>query len=172
MQVSVRDLMARQPATVNQHTSLAEASRLILDRALAEVYVIDDLGRLLGTVSDYELLKASIMRSDAGQPVMRIMSRSLLVLRPETPFEEVAGLFRESCHARLPVVENGRVVGQLCRRDVLRTLLLLESMSSDSRPTDDSTEHVRVESAEARIPPGAHLSAETADESALAAVRS
>lgn len=168
MQVSVRDLMANQPATVNQHTSIAEARRIILDRALPEVYVTDDLGRLLGTVSDYELLKATIMHAEATQTVTRVMSRSMLVLRPETPFEEVAGLFRESCHARLPVVENGRVIGQLCRRDVLRTLLLLENMAQES--STGQTARVRVEGAETQIPPGTHLERTATESPALTAI--
>lgn len=170
MQVSVRDLMALQPATIDQHTSLAEATRLILERALPEIYVTDESGRLLGTVSDYELLKASIMNSDAAQPVTRIMSRSLLVLRPDMPFEEIAGLFRESCHARLPVIENGRVVGQLCRRDVLRTLLFLEETRKD-RSECESTRRRRVEEAESVTPPNTHLMADSVVPSAIAAER-
>lgn len=172
MQVSVRDLMSTQPATVNQQTSLAEARRIILDRALPEVYVTDDHGRLLGTVSDYELLKATIMHAELTQTVTCVMSRSLLVLKPETPFEQVAGLFRESCHARLPVVENGHVIGQLCRRDVLRTLLLLDQMSSETGAGNESALRLRAEDAETQIPPETHLAAEPLSESALTAVHS
>ena len=167
MQVSVRDLMATQPATVNQHTTIAEARRIVLDGALPEVYVIDDLGRLLGTVSDYELLKATMMHADSEQPVLRVMSRSILVLRPETPFEQVAGLFRESCHARLPVVEGGQVVGQLCRRDVLRTLLLIDQMQADPA---EATRNVRVELAETQTPPDTHISSASIGSPAMATV--
>ena len=171
MQVSVRDLMASQPATIQQHTSLAEATRTILERALPEVYVTDDSGRLLGKVSDYELLKASLMKCDTAQPVTRIMSRNLLVLRPDTPYDEIAGLFRESCHSRLPVVENGHVVGQLCRRDVLRTLLVLEEFARDDRENAEAADCLRVEGAETVSPPSAHLAAEATAPSVISVAR-
>jgi len=135
MQVSVRDLMTSQPPTVDGLTTVEDATQVILERALSEIYVIDDEGRLLGTVSDYELLKFRILKNDAGKSVTCCMSRSMLVLSPEMSLNEVAGFFRQSCYARLAVVENGRVVGQLTRRDVLRALLVLDEIN-DQRARD------------------------------------
>lgn len=157
MQVSVRDLMTSQPPTVDELTTVEDATRLVLERALNEIYVVDDEGRLLGTVSDYELLKARILKSDSTQLVTRCMSRSMLLLAPEMMLDEVAGFFRESCYARLAVVEDGKVVGQLTRRDVLRTLLVLEELAAEEmadtcEPVDGSS-HIRIEAAEAVIPP-------------------
>ncbi|MBI1312745.1 CBS domain-containing protein [bacterium] len=130
MQVTVRDLMTPRPATIPQYATIEDAIQLVLERAVDEVYVVDEAGRLTGTVSDYVLLKSSILRSDSRQPVTRVMSRSMIVLRPEATLEEVAGLFRESCYPRLAVIEDGRVVGQLCRREVLRTLVVLDDLNA------------------------------------------
>jgi predicted transcriptional regulator len=60
------------------------------------------------------------------------MSRSMMVLRPEARLEDVAGMFRDSCHSRLAVVENGQLIGQVNRRDVLRTMLVLEEQQTTS----------------------------------------
>lgn len=133
MQVTVRDLMSSRPATVPVHATIGDAIRVILEQAVDEIYVVDDDGRLAGTVSDYVLLKSSILRSDTRQSVTRVMSRSMIVLQPESTLEEVAGLFRESCYARLAVTENGRLVGQLCRREVLRTLVVLDDLDQNRR---------------------------------------
>lgn len=163
MQVTVRDLMTSQPPTVGELTTLEEATRMVLDRALNELYVVDENGRLLGTVSDYSLLKARMIKSDAGERVSRFMSRSMLLLSPDMKLDEVSGFFRESCHSRLAVVERGRVIGQLSRRNVLRTMLVLDDQSADSNDggldarvasgSVDSSTIRRVEPIAAAVPP-------------------
>ncbi len=132
MRLTVRDLMTLDPVTVDATATIGETISLVLDRALSEVYVRDDNDRLLGVVSDYSLLKSQMNRSDAELPVSSIVSRALLVLHPNSQLEEVAGLFRDGGNGRIAVVENGRVIGQLGRRDVLRALLVLDEIRTDT----------------------------------------
>lgn len=150
MQVSVRDLMTLQPPSIHERASLQEATRQILEQAVSELYVVDSTGRLLGAVCDYELLKAALVQSDSAQPVERFIGRRLPVLTPDMLLQDVAGLFRESCHSRIAVIEQGVLVGQLSRRDVLRAILVLEEL----RPLDDAAPwQRRIESAETQVPP-------------------
>jgi CBS domain-containing protein len=145
MQISVRDLMSTRPVTVFDSTSLEDATRIVLDRALDAICVCDNEGRLLGTVSDYELLKARLLNADADQPIGPIVSCSVITLAPDMLLDEVAGFFRSSCHQRLPVLESGRLVGQLHRRDVLRALVI-------SRQLDADRQTLRIEDAEQNVP--------------------
>lgn len=142
MQVTVRDLMMLDLVTLDETASIAEATKVILNQALSEVYVRDLTGRLIGTVTDYALLKAKLLRTDPAASVTRVMSRSMLVLRPEARLEDVAGMFRDSCHSRLAVVENGQLIGQVNRRDVLRTMLVLE----EQQTTSDSIRRIEIAS--------------------------
>mgnify|MGYP002630939607 CR=1 FL=1 len=141
MQITVRDLMTSQPLTIGELTTVEEATRKILERAACELYVVDDNDRLLGTVSDYSLLKARMTQSDSGEPVTRFISRKMLLLTPDMRLDEVAGYFRESCYSRLAVVDGGRIVGQLSRRDVLRAIVVLEEIATVS--ADDDIEAVQ-----------------------------
>jgi CBS domain-containing protein len=167
MQVTVRDLMTSQPLTISEQVTVEEATRTILDRAVSELYVVDDSGRLLGTVSDFALLKARILSSDSQEPVTVVMSRNMVLLNPNMRLDEVAGYFRESCHSQLAVMEGGRVIGRLSRRDVLRALVVLEEIALNSNSGDcqadvwglepvlaaDGTARVhRVEASEQSIP--------------------
>ena len=99
MQVTVRDLMTSQPLTVRELVTVEEATRKLLERAVSEVYVVDEDGRLLGTVSDFALLKARMIQADSQEPVTRFMSRNMVLLNPGMRLEEGAGYFRESCSA-------------------------------------------------------------------------
>ena len=139
MQISVRDLMSTRPVTISASTTLHEATRILLERALDAICVCDDQGRLLGSVSDYELLKSRLLNTDNEQPIETIVSRSIMTLGPEMLLEDVAGYFRDSCRQRTPVLEDGRLIGELQRRDVLRALIV---KSEATRPT------LRIEDAE------------------------
>jgi CBS-domain-containing membrane protein len=136
MQVTVREIMSSVPCTVPGFTTIIEATTLILDRAVGEIYVCDSDGRLLGAVSDYEILKSRLLQTDTSETVTTIMSRGVQILAPDMLLEEIAGLFRESFHNRVAVVEDGRVIGQVSRRDVLRTLVVLEELQT--QPADSA----------------------------------
>ncbi len=102
MQVTVRDLMTSQPLLLSELATVEEATRRILERAVGEAYVVDDDGRLLGTVTDFALLKARIILTDAQEPVSRFMSRNMLLLKPdmrlETCCEQWSSLKRSPWH--------------------------------------------------------------------------
>lgn len=137
MQVTVREIMSAVPTTVPDFTTIFEATKLILERAVGEIYVCEADGRLLGAVSDFEVLKARLLQTDDSAPVSTIMSRGVQILAPEMALEEIAGLFRESFHNRVAVVENGKVIGQVSRRDVLRTLTVLDELDTPEPTTKD-----------------------------------
>ena len=146
MRINVRDLMTPSPATIDATATIGETIALVLNDSISEVYVTDDDGRLLGTVSDYALLKAQLAQTDPTDLVQRIMSRNFLILHPDTLIEQVAGHFRESSQSRVAVVENGRVIGQLGRGSVLRAILFLDGIRSEP------TALHRIEPAEHSMP--------------------
>ena len=92
-------------------------------------------------MSDYELLKSRLLNTDNEQTIEAIVSCSIMTLSPEMMLEEVAGYFRDSCRQRMPVLEDGRLIGQLHRRDVLRALIVKSEIEA-ARPT------IRIEDAE------------------------
>lgn len=136
MQITVRDLMTSEPLTLRELATVEEATRRILERAVNEAYIVDEDGRLLGTVSDFALLKARLIQTDAQEPVTQFMSRNMVLLSPEMRLDDVAGYFRESCCPRLAVIDGGRVVGQLSRRDVLRAMVVINEITTESGSDD------------------------------------
>lgn len=146
MQVTVRDLMSLELVTLEETASIGEATNVLLDRAFSEVYVRDMTGRLVGTVTDYALLKAKLLRMEPTASVTRVMSRSMMVLSPDAKLEDIAGIFRDSCHSRVAVIEGGRLIGQVNRRDVLRAMLVLEEQQANG----DSIR--RIELADGNLP--------------------
>lgn len=132
MHITIRELMGAAPAVVPATATLRHTIRLLLSESTQEVYVVDASGRFLGSVPDYELLKAQLSRSLDGRPVTALMSESAARVDSQTPVSELAALFRDGRHRRLPVVEEERLVGQVDRRDVMRLLAATEERGDGS----------------------------------------
>ena len=142
----VRDVMTAQVLTVSPETSLGDVARLMVERVVRAVPVVDDAGTLLGMVTHKELLRFLIpdylQRTKSGEfraptksqvqrgstdprqiPVREAMARSVLCLGEDQTLSDVANLMNSKDVDRFPVVREGRVVGFLTRADLIRRLI-------------------------------------------------
>jgi CBS domain-containing protein len=114
--------MECQPAAIRPEATLTAALELLWQENVEELYVTDALGRLLGVLPDYELLKATLNGDGAEQRVEDLMTRSLVVFAPTLPVLEAARAFRDARHRHVAVAVQGRLVGRNARTGVLRAL--------------------------------------------------
>lgn len=121
----VEDYMATKLVTVTPKSTAAEAISLLLKHEISGMPVVDDDGNLVGVVSEKDCLKPLVDSQYFESPSTRVadlMSTELTTVSPETGIMKIAGLFLDNSFRRLPVLENGRLVGQISRRDVLRAI--------------------------------------------------
>jgi signal-transduction protein with cAMP-binding, CBS, and nucleotidyltransferase domain len=140
MRVTIRDLALAHPLSVHQDVGIDRAIELVTASGVDEVYVLDGDDRLVGVVPDYELLKAKLLRLPGEQPVETLMSRSLLLLHPGMEVLEAAVLFRDRRCSHIAIVEEGRLVGQLGRREILGFLVRYDEQCGDV-PSDQTALH-------------------------------
>jgi CBS domain-containing protein len=142
----VRDVMTANVLTVAPETSLGDVARLMVERVVRAVPVVDDSGTLLGMVTHKELLRYLIpdylQRTKSGEfraptksqaqrgsadprhiPVREAMARSVLCLAEDQTLTDVANLMSSKDVDRFPVVREGKVVGFLTRADLIRRLV-------------------------------------------------
>ena len=115
-------------------------ARIMVERDIRAVPVVDDSGALMGMVTHRELLRFLVpefqQRYQSGEhrrgstdprtvPVREAMSRSVLCLSDEQPLVDVASLMNSKDVDRFPVVHEGIVVGFLTRADLIRRLVTL-----------------------------------------------
>ena len=133
-QLLVRDLMSVRPVAVEAATPLRDAALLMVRRGLTALPVLDEDGRLLGLLSDKELIRdmlASYLQGGTGRPapeggprlVRDVMTRQVLCVSPDQPLADVASLMSNKDVERVPVVREGQLVGFLTRGDIVRKLL-------------------------------------------------
>ena len=136
MRMTVGDLMCEKPVTVGPQCSTDEALDLFFEYETPELYVVDKVGRLLGVLPDYELLKTQLSGEAQGARVEQLMSPVMPVFTLSSDAAEVARLFRDSQYSRVPVVKAGRLIGVVTRADVLRLMAVLRRI--DATPTKNS----------------------------------
>ena len=123
--IKVRDCMTRHPVSFRADTDLMRAIELLLEHHLSAVPVVDEHGLLIGLLSEGDCLRGMLSGSyyDAvGGAVAAYMATAVESVGPETDIIEVAGRFIEGGRHRLPVVENGHLLGLISRHDVLRAI--------------------------------------------------
>jgi len=139
MQVTIRDLMTAQPPTMAHHTTIDQALQKMLRDDVGEVFITDWSQNLIGVLPDYELLKAKLNKMPADTPVTSVMSGNVAAISPDRPVEAVIGLFRDGRCRMMAVVEDGRIIGRIERRDVLRLLTTLEQLESHESANQPGT---------------------------------
>jgi CBS domain-containing protein/mannitol/fructose-specific phosphotransferase system IIA component (Ntr-type) len=136
-QLTVRDVMTDHPRTVLADTPLKEAARTMVRAGLGALPVIDDERRVVGMVSEREVIRhllttqvfsgadvRSMLSPLAGPRTVRdVMTRQVMCVAPEQPIAEVASLMSNKDVDRVPVVREGQLVGFLTRGDIVRKLI-------------------------------------------------
>lgn len=119
----VRDLMSKSVVTITPEESAALAARLLSRHELGALPVCAADGTLAGIVTDRDIVtRCMAAGEEPGRvPVRDIMSPAPSVITPETPISDAARLMAQRQVRRLPVVEQGHVVGMLSLGDLARS---------------------------------------------------
>ncbi len=121
--LTVADIMARSEATLGPESDIYDALERLLKRRLTGAPVVDDQGMLLGMLTERDCLKVMVDGALDGLPrgkVSDYMTSPAESITPTASLYDVAHVFLTRSYRKLPVVDrDGRVIGQVSRRDIL-----------------------------------------------------
>ncbi|MDP9321008.1 MAG: CBS domain-containing protein [Chloroflexota bacterium] len=119
--MKVEELMTRDPATLGPESTCSEAAALMKRQDCGSLPVVKD-GRLVGIVTDRDIVVRGIAggKDPAQLAVSEIMTPGPITVAPGMKAEDASKLMSEKQVRRLPVVENGRLVGILAIGQVAR----------------------------------------------------
>jgi CBS domain-containing protein len=157
------DVMTRGVLSVPPDETVAHAANLMLLHGISGLFVVDAKGRLAGVVTEGDLLRRDELGTERHRPwwlrilvspgrqaldftrahgrkVSDVMTPEVICVAADTPLEQVVEIMEKHRIKRVPVTENGHMVGVVARSDLVRALLSYErEKAPPSTQEDDRT---------------------------------
>jgi CBS domain-containing protein len=120
----VKDVMTRNPKVVRASSTVMDAACTMRDCKIGDVIVDDDANRVLGIVTDRDLVvKAVASGSDPSKiSIESVCTKDVTVLRPTQTTDDAATIMGEKAIRRLPVVEGENLVGIVSLGDLAKRI--------------------------------------------------
>lgn len=147
---TVADVMSHDPIVVVPQTPIKEAMRILAERRISGLPVVDEAGTLVGVISETDLLWQETgveppvyivfldsvislenpsrydqeLHKALGQTVGEVMTRDPVTVKPDQPLRKAAKLMQEKSIRRLAVTDHqGKVIGILTPGDIVRAMV-------------------------------------------------
>ncbi len=110
---SVAEVMNTSVLTVDPTASIGEAAEKMIEAGVGAVVVMEDMARIVGIVTERDLMRAVAQRARAAEArVRQWMTESVITIEPETEIKDAAKMMFEKNFRHLPVVnKDGRLLG-------------------------------------------------------------
>jgi len=115
--------MTANVITVKRDTVLTEAISLLLRWHISALPVVDDEGKMVGIISEIDLMNLTFDGNAADTTVEEVMVTDIVSFSPVTELADLVQAFSKRHLRRVPIVEKGKVCGIVSRRDILREML-------------------------------------------------
>jgi CBS domain-containing protein len=161
--MKVRDVMTSPVVSIDPESSVLEAVRIMLQRHISGLPVIDKRGRLSGMITEGDFLRraetgtqrrrprwlefllgpgrlAEEYTRSHGRKVHEIMTTNAVTVTEEVPLDEVVRLMEKRRIKRLPVVRGNEVIGIVSRANLVHALA---GLARDAKPTSSSDQAIR-----------------------------
>ena len=143
--MKARDVMVAPVITASPHASIKSVAETFLKYQISAVPVVDDKNKVVGIISEGDLLHRAEAGTERRRPwwlrgflgpdalaadyikahartVADVMTRQVVTASPETPLHEIATLLEKNSIKRLPIVENGQLVGIVSRANLVQAV--------------------------------------------------
>ncbi len=127
VQLLVKDYMTKQLVTFKPDQTIDPVVSVLIYKSISGGPVIDGLGHLVGVISEGDCLKQIIKGKYNNQPNLNGLVKDHMVtevktLEPNNTILEAAVAFLEQRIRRFPGLDNGKLVGQISQRDVMKAI--------------------------------------------------
>lgn len=134
MFVPIKDIMTTDVVTVTPDTTIYEALDLLIQRNVSGIPVVNDIKEVVGILSEKDVLRILIDRNlDVKKTVYDYMSREVIAFNESDNAIDICKFFIRSHVRRVPIVKDGKLVGIISRRDIVKIILEAKSKIDNFR---------------------------------------
>jgi CBS domain-containing protein len=158
--MNAADVMVRQVITIRPDSTIRDVAALLVAKHISAVPVTDADGKLLGIISEGDLLRRSETETERrrswwltwlisnetlttefikshSRRVSDVMTRDVIVARPDTPLHEIATLLEHNRIKRVPIVQGDKIVGLISRANLVQALASWRDADAPPTVPDD-----------------------------------
>jgi CBS domain-containing protein len=155
------DIMVRDVFTIGPDATIQDVAEILLSKRISGLPVVDATGRLIGIVSEGDLLRraesgtehsrswwlkllmgretlAAEYVKEHARRVRDVMTRDVISVQPDTQVTDIAALLEKNRIKRVPILENGKLVGIISRANLVQALAGLRKEISVDKPLNDT----------------------------------
>ena len=157
--MNAADVMVTNVITVGLDACLQDVAHLLLTNRISAVPVVDSDGKVVGIVSEGDLMRRaeagtgrrrswwlSLLTGKEGlaaqyvkehsRKVADVMTRDVITATPDTPLQDIANILEKNSIKRVPIIEDGKMVGLVSRANLLQALASLRKQIEGGTPND------------------------------------
>jgi CBS domain-containing protein len=121
--VKAKDIMSTTVTTVHEYANVMEVIKLLVEHNVTGLPVVDDSGRLLGMVTEKDILMLLLYDPDVkGKTVTDLMTTEITHFDEDENLMTIFESLVKSNFRRVPILSEGRLVGIVSRRDIIKFL--------------------------------------------------
>ena len=134
MSLKIQEIMTREVVTLDGKTTVIEAVA-IMDRREISCLVVVQEASAIGIVTERDVLRRVLLeaKDPTTTKVFQIMSAPLVTGDPQMSIQDAIKLMTEKRIKKLPIMENGRLVGLITLTDLARSIAYLEHIFSKTQ---------------------------------------
>jgi CBS domain-containing protein len=159
--MNAADVMVTNVITVHPDVSVKEIAEILLANRISALPVVDEAGSLVGIVSEADLIHRAEVGTErpsswwleflAGKEALAqdfiksharraadVMTRHVIAVTADTPLTRIVSLLEKHRIKRVPVVDNGKVIGIVSRANLVQALLRSQQDISPQQPVEGS----------------------------------
>lgn len=124
--ILIKDFMDRNPHAINHNTPVRNVVVMLVKEQISGAPVVDEENNLVGFVSEQDCMQEILNDSfycDESPSVRTVMSQSVATVSPEASIVEIAESMGKNTPKNYPVEENGKLIGLISRRLILKALI-------------------------------------------------
>ncbi len=117
----IKEVMIKDVKTIRPSSTVKEAAVMMNENRFGSLMVVSGTGKIEGIVTERDILMDVVAegKDSATVKVKDIMTKDLVIISPEKTLEEAADVMTEKKIKKLPVVENGKLIGIVTATDLI-----------------------------------------------------
>ena len=120
--IKAKDVMSKNIMTVKEETSLKFAIKLLVENNITGLPVVSDEMDLMGIVTEKDILKSLYSSDVKSKTIADLMARDIISFDEDVDLIKIFKCLVENNFRRVPILSEGKLVGIISRRDIIKFL--------------------------------------------------